>query len=790
MKEYDTFTLEELRCADYMANRKGPGTGTTAPTNTGATGLFGAAPNQTAPASGGLFGSPAATTQQNTLFGANQQQNKPLFGATGGTTGGFGQPTSAFGQTNSAFGTPNTATSGGIFGAKPAPVGFGAAATTASSGFGFGGQTNTATNMFGQNQQNTGFGNKPFGAAQPQTSQPLFGASTGGFGTTAAAPAFGATGTTGGFGQPQQQNSSIGLFGQQNQAKPAFGFGAAGASSFGSTATTNTGTSSFSFGQNTNSFGAQQQKTPAFGQTATAGFGGTTGGFGTNTFGATQPAQNNMFGATAAKPAFGAAGTSFGTGGTSFGGAATSFGGTAGAFGATGATGGLFGSNQAGQKPLFGGSTSFGGGSTGFGGGAASTFNAGGSNFSAFNSQQPQNQQQNQPAPQISLQSQLASLTGNPYGDNPLFKNLLPDQHRREEMLKPTNPVAQKAVMSAAGSGSGTTPYKVSPHLKSAKVKAIQKNTGNKSTIFEGLDEDENPEIFVPRSSVKKLVLKPKVTETPENSGLDMEKSSSVQAALELEESLNLPSIKPLKTVKTVQVEVHDESFSNFITKQASNSKPDETSILTPPESADTSQEYIEEPDEPLPAGIKLKRAGYYTIPSMSELATMVDLETGNLMVENFTIGRAGYGNIFFPGLTNIKNMNFDDVVFFRHKEVIVYPDDDKKPDLGTGLNKKAQVTLDKVWPVDKTSHSSVKSPEKLNSMNYEEKLQKACLKLGARFVEYRPETGSWVFKVDHFSKYGLDDSDEEELIEAKQKEQLQQTKKLKTLQLRENTGM
>ena len=776
MKEYETQTLEELRCADYMAGRKGPGTGTTATANTGGTGLFGAAPNQTAPASGGLFGS-TATTQQNTLFGANnQQQNKPLFGSTAGTTGGFGQPTSAFGQTNSAFGAPNTATSGGIFGAKPAGTGgFGAAATTTSSGFGFGGQTNTSTNMFGQNQ-NTGFGNKPFGAAQPQTSQPLFGSSTGGFGTTAAAPAFGTTGGTTGFGQPQQ-NSSIGLFGnQQNQAKPAFGFGGTGGTTFGSTAAATTTTPSFSFGQNTNTFGAQQ-KPPAFGATGTTGFGGTTGGFGTSTFGAAQPAQNNMFGSNAAKPAFGT-GTSFGTtGGTSFGGTGTSFGGTTGGFGAS-TTGGLFGNNQAGQKPLFGGgSTSFGGvGSTSFGGTGGTSFNTGGTSFSL---NQPQNQQQNQQAPQISLQSQLASLTSNPYGDNPLFKNLLPDQNRREEMLKPTNPVAQKAALN-----SGNTPYKVSPHLKSAKVKAIQKNTGNKSAIFEGLDEDENPEIFVPRSSVKKLVLKPKIpTETPEPVELD---KSSVP---ELEESLNLP-LKPLKTVKTVQVEVHDESFSNLITKPAS--KPDDTgSILTPPESADTSQELIEESEEPQPAGIKLKRAGYYTIPSMSELCTMVDPETGNLTVENFTIGRAGYGNIFFPGLTNIKNMNFDDIVFFRHKEVIVYPDDGKKPELGSGLNKKAQVTLDKVWPVDKTSHSSVKSPEKLQTMNYEEKLQKACLKLGARFVEYRPETGSWVFKVDHFSKYGLDDSDEDEELITKQKE-VGQTKKLKTLQLRssENTGM
>ena len=107
--------------------------------------------------------------------------------------------------------------------------------------------------------------------------------------------------------------------------------------------------------------------------------------------------------------------------------------------------------------------------------------------------------------------------------------------------------------------------------------------------------------------------------------------------------------------------------------------------------------------------------------------------------------------------------MNFDELVIFRHKEVFVYPDDTMKPILGEGLNKKAQVTLDKVWPIDKTHQNPIKSPEKLRDMNYEEKLRKACIKMGARFVEYRPETGSWVFKVEHFSKYGLQEADDED---------------------------
>lgn len=61
---------------------------------------------------------------------------------------------------------------------------------------------------------------------------------------------------------------------------------------------------------------------------------------------------------------------------------------------------------------------------------------------------------------------------------------------------------------------------------------------------------------------------------------------------------------------------------------------------------------------------------------------------------------------------------------------------------------RRAEVTLDGVWPNDKTTCTQIRSPERLGDMNYEGRLEKASRKQGARFLEYRPETGSWVFEV------------------------------------------
>lgn len=178
---------------------------------------------------------------------------------------------------------------------------------------------------------------------------------------------------------------------------------------------------------------------------------------------------------------------------------------------------------------------------------------------------------------------------------------------------------------------------------------------------------------------------------------------------------------------------------------------------------------------EPNSAGVTLQRSGYYTIPPLSKLSDYMNVDDGTCRVPNFTIGRRGYGNVYFDCEIDVANLNLDELVHFRHKEVVIYPDDENKPPIGTALNRKAQITLDQVWPHDKTLREPIKDRERLETMGYEDYLRRVCDKHDMRFIDYRPETGSWVFKVDHFSKYGLSDSDEDEVVVDPKKAKLSQ---------------
>ncbi|CAG2053878.1 unnamed protein product, partial [Timema podura] len=211
------------------------------------------------------------------------------------------------------------------------------------------------------------------------------------------------------------------------------------------------------------------------------------------------------------------------------------------------------------------------------------------------------------------------------------------------------------------------------------------------------------------------------------------------------------PKLKPQSPVSDSLVYCKSSALDYLATETDDSQELNESSAV------------VLESQVPHPTGIVLHRVGYYTIPSLDDLTSLINDDGSCVVEQGFTIGREGYGNVYWPGTFTVAGLNLDEIVHFRHKEVVVYPDDEKKPPLGEGLNRKAQVTLDRVWPMDKARREPITDPERLVQMNYEGKLRKVCAKLGTRFLDYRPQTGSWVFKVDHFSKYGLSDSDDDD---------------------------
>uniref|UniRef100_A0A8C7E283 Nuclear pore complex protein Nup98-Nup96 n=1 Tax=Naja naja TaxID=35670 RepID=A0A8C7E283_NAJNA len=613
----------------------------------------------------------------------------------------YGANKTPFGTSTTGFGTGT----GGLFSStQPTPnlfnKPFGQPTTAPNTGFSF---TNTST--LGQPNTNTmGL----FGAAQPTQTGGLFGTAA----NTNTAAAFG-TGT--------------GLFGQPNA-----GFGVGGSSLFSN---------------KTAGFGTTTTSAPSFGTTTTGLF-----GYNANTTG------NSLFGN---KPATGVLGPGLGAGfGTAL---------------------------NPGQNSLFGSTQPKLGGTLGTGAFGAPGFNTSTATL-GFGAPQPAvalTDPNVSAAQQAVLQQHLNSLTYSPFGDSPLFRNPMSDPKKKEERLKPTNPAAQKAL---------TTPthYKLTPRPATrVRPKALQTGGSSKSHLFDGLDDDE-PSLtngaFMPKKSIKKLVLKNLNSSSlfsPTSAEVDDLASPSIYP-----ENGDRPLFRSVSENHRQDEEQEDESYSREMSRFLAIAKPlpqtpenalhkhhnssvDDTLLalnVRPAlrnglenslEDASYHEESLQEDQDKEsedqlhsthPAGIVLTRVGYYTIPSLEELARMTS-DTGECIVMDFTVGRKGYGSIYFEGEVNLTNLNLDEIVHVR-KEVIVYPDDELKPPIGEGLNRRAEVTLDGVWPTDKTSRCLIKSPERLTEMNYEGRLEAVSRKQGAQFKEYRPETGSWVFKVAHFSKY------------------------------------
>ncbi|RHZ75992.1 hypothetical protein Glove_208g139 [Diversispora epigaea] len=721
MPQYRSFSFEELHLLDYQLNHK---------TTTGST--FGGMGN-----------------------------NAPTFGATttssvfGGTAGGGGGGGGGFSNQNTAFGAKT-----------PQSFGFGGnTQTPAAAGFGVPPAAGPSTSLFGA--QKPAFG-APAGGGGFGTSQP-----TGGFGT-------GFGGGSNPFGPTSTAQPTGGLFGAKTQANTGFGGG------FG-----NLNTSS-AFGVGGGGGGGGFGNKPA---AAASAFGATPaapssfGGFGTNTATSNPPHLNLGFAATS-KPAFGF-NQSTGTASLNL------F--TNSAITSSAPSGSLFTLNPPASTsaPTLGfnlfnksAAPTLGGPSLNLGQAQPSSFLGGGSGLSFGNQNTPSGFGQTGQAGQT--QSLQASITSAPYGNLSIFQTTTPTTSINKPSVTstPLSTITQKKRQIS------TPSHKFSPKPNS-KLKLPGFNLSGSQGfgtpdpkplhIFDNIDKNQilSPDAFTKRNP-RKLVMDRRVE--PEELINDMEQSTNSPLSFQTPvKKNNIPFDVSLES----GADTISHSFSPNVFRSSGSRPtiiPDNKEMRTPsispispiktpppkiqpktiqPRTPIVEKDQFEFKDEPF-TPIYEESNGYYSSPPIKDLMEM----SPELLksVNGFLAGRSNYGKIEYPDPVDLSEINLNDllgkIIRFDDQNCTVYGTEYQKPPPGQGLNKRAVITLDHCWALDKSDRRPIKDPE---DPRYRQRIERLKKITGTKYITFLPETGSWVFEVEHFTTYGLILDDPEDQFEERE---------------------
>jgi nuclear pore complex protein Nup98-Nup96 len=736
----------------------GASSGTTQPS------LFGTTTNNTSTgfgsSTGGGFGSGGSLFGNNTN---NQQQNKSLFGASTGTTGtstgfgGFGTQTTStstpFGgtaATSSPFGGQQQQTGTGGFGGfgqntnqtqnqtqnKGLFGGFGSNTQQSSTGgslFG-GGATNTGTSLFGQNNQQN----------QPQTGSSLFGGSN--------------------------QQSGTGLFGgaqNQQQQKPSLFGGSTntGSSLFGGNAQ-QTGTGLFGGAQN-----QQQQKPSLFGGSTNTGgslFGGNAGtqNTGSSLFGNTQNQQQQQSGGLGTSSLFGGSQQQ----------QPQPMQQSQPAPGSLQAS--LLEGNPYGNQSIFSGLP------------APNTVSPGplATPLSSANKQK-----QRAPLPIYKITPNAAnrlitppkprgygfsySTYGSPSstGGTPnlggsllgtsmrgsfngsLGRSTFSKSFSTSSLRKSFDPDTD-SILSPGALGSGSSRYS-SSNLKRLTIDRSLRNdlftrsASSPTAITNGDDAGQSA------SKVRKKV---SFESTADNaSGGEIVPVDSQSSEPTPEELGFLRSIRKNGTpngvngVKPASENSANAEMESVSDKRLLTSVPEENGRASASPGENASRLSFSPSGDPQPGE-------YWMKPTRAELSKLSRDQLKRFT--GLTVGRERCGSVTFDDPVDLTTIDLDNIlgglVDIGVRKITVYPDESIKPARGKGLNVPSTLRIENSWPRGRDK----KGPSPVTSGPLFEKHIDRLMKVhNTEFVNYETETGTWVFRVAHYTTYGLDYDDEEE---------------------------
>lgn len=154
----------------------------------------------------------------------------------------------------------------------------------------------------------------------------------------------------------------------------------------------------------------------------------------------------------------------------------------------------------------------------------------------------------------------------------------------------------------------------------------------------------------------------------------------------------------------------------------------------------------------------------YWMKPVEAEINHMTQDEKRR--VKKYSVGRQGCGHVEFnePVDLTLAPLNdiFGNIVSVELRSISVYPEQNKKPALGKGLNVPSTLYLENSWPRQRDRKTPLHEKSGPRYQKHVDRLRKVG---GTEFVRYERDSGIWVFKVAHFSSYGFDydDADDSE---------------------------
>lgn len=136
-----------------------------------------------------------------------------------------------------------------------------------------------------------------------------------------------------------------------------------------------------------------------------------------------------------------------------------------------------------------------------------------------------------------------------------------------------------------------------------------------------------------------------------------------------------------------------------------------------------------------------IARSSIYTIPDLNDVDT-------SRPIPNLVIGFEGKGRIEYQEPVTIKSLdNIEKKVMFRNENVEV------NDPIGTGLNRKARVYVEGLFPVSRATNEIIKGkaetfPQKGIQERFIYQLKNDSSK---KFIDYDVDNGIYIYEVNHF---------------------------------------